>query len=479
MVREKKPLILVVDDDSGHRNMLRTLLDDWGYAVALAGDGEEAVNMCREQPFDLVLMDVRMPKKNGFDALLDIHALNPAIPVLMMTAYSEIEAAVACIKAGAYDYLTKPLDFEKLKVAVRNVFAYRTLQEENSTLMENLSSALGTVNIIGNSEGMRRCLDMVRTIAPSEATCLVLGESGTGKELIAKAIHMNSGRKKGPYVAFNCAAITESLMESELFGHEKGAFTGADRRRDGRFVQADGGTLFLDEIGEMPILMQAKLLRVLQEREVQPVGSGKTLHVDVRIIAATNRDLEEEVAAGRFREDLYYRLNVVSLHLPPLRDREEDIPVLARHFLDAYARKNNKTVKGFAPSAMDRLLRYPWPGNVRELENVIERAVVLLLGDTVSERELPEALLSQACPAQTDGAAAVSAALPRAFADPGPNPGLPLTEPGATLRDLEQAAIMQTLAAVNGNKSEAAKRLGITRKTLHMKLQKYEEDVEE
>ena len=454
--------ILLVDDDPAHRDMLHTLLDDWGYGVEEAGDGEEAVAQCRERPFDLVLMDLRMPKKNGLEALVEIKAFNPAIPVLMMTAFSDVEAAVTAIKSGAYDYVTKPLDFEKLKVSLRNVFEYTILRQEHDTLLDTLASPQETFGIIGHSEPMRQMLSMVRTIAPSDATVLVCGESGTGKELIAKAIHTGSGRKKGPYVAFNCAAITESLMESELFGHEKGAFTGADKRREGRFAQADKGTLFLDEIGEMPLLMQAKLLRVIQEREVQPVGSDRTVHVDVRLVAATNRDLAVEVAGGRFREDLYYRLNVVSLALPPLRDRPDDIPLLAQYFLAAYAEKNGKPVKGFSPGAMDRLIRYAWPGNVRELENVIERAVVLLLGDHVTERELPPQLHAVPEAPYVEGVG--SATTPGVTDDPG------------TLRDVERTAILQTLALTGGNKSEAAKRLGITRKTLHAKLQQYGEE---
>ena len=445
--------ILAVDDDSGHRDMLCTLLDDWGYAVVPAEDGEAAVELCRERSFDLVIMDVRMPKKSGLEALEEIKAFNPAIPVLIMTAFSDIAAAVTAIKAGAYDYLTKPLDFEKLRITLRNVFAYVSLQQENTDLRGALSSGAGADGIIGQSEPMRQMLSMVQTIAPSDATVLISGESGTGKELIAKAIHKSSNRSSGPYVAFNCAAITESLMESELFGHEKGAFTGADRRRDGRFVQADKGTLFLDEIGEMPLLMQAKLLRVIQEREVQPVGSDKILPIDVRIIAATNRDLAEEVAGGRFREDLFYRLNVFSLALPPLRERPEDVASLAQSFLENFAAKNGKQIKGFTPGAMDRLIRYTWPGNVRELENVIERAVVLLLGEHVSERELPAHI------AATNGPQTMS----------------PFAQ-ALTLRDLERNAIIQTLNRTGGNKSEAAKILGITRKTLHTKLQQYEDE---
>ena len=551
--------ILVVDDDSGHRKMLHTLLNDWGYTVVGASNGQEAVDFCKERPFDLVLMDVRMPKKSGLEALPEIKAHNPAIPVLIMTAFGDVEAAVTAIKAGAYDYLTKPLDFEKLKVALRNIFEFVSLKQENTALTENLNSVLGTSEIIGQSSAMHNILNLVQTIAPSEATVLINGESGTGKELIAKAIHMNSTRRAAPYVAFNCAAITESLFESELFGHEKGAFTGADRRRDGRFVAAEKGTLFLDEVGEIPLLMQAKLLRVLQEREVQPVGSDKTIAIDVRIITATNRNLVEEVEAGRFREDLYYRINVVCLDLPPLRTRPEDIPLLAQHFLNKFTKQNGKNVKGFTPAAMDALIHYPWPGNVRELENVIERAVVLLLSEFVSEHELPPQVLRYHAPHGLVSAGVVSAQPQSQFqaqvqdqdqvqvqvqALPQFSPGRPsqaeasqveasqaqfsqaeahlaqssqtnfasselispeilLAEnnraennragtahtvsvaaqaqtkkmpPPTTLKDMEREMILACLAETGGNKSETAKRLGITRKTLHLKLQKFAEE---
>jgi two-component system response regulator HydG len=296
---------------------------------------------------------------------------------------------------------------------------------------------------------MRRLMEMLATIAPSEATVMITGESGTGKELIARAIHANSPRRKGPYIAVNCAALTETLLESELFGHEKGAFTGAERRREGRFLAADKGTIFLDEIGEMPLSMQVKLLRVIQEREIQRVGGDQTLKVDVRIVAATNRDLLAEVEAGRFRQDLYYRLNVVALVLPPLRDREEDIPLLAAHFLKRFAETNGKRIKGFTPEAMDRLLKHPWPGNVRELENAVERAVVLALGEYVGERELPPTLAGGEENRPEGG-----------FAN-------------LTLEELERRAILDALEAAGGNKSEAARRLGITRKTLHAKLNRY------
>ena len=447
--------ILVVDDDGPHRNMLLTLLRNWGYRADEAADGEAAVEKCRDQSFDLVLMDVRMPKKTGLEALKDMHMFNPALPVLIMTAFSNVEAAVEAIKNGAYDYLTKPLDFEKLKVVLRNVFEHVGLIQANASLSSALAATEIRSNIIGQSDPMRDLLEMVRAIAPSDATVLLAGESGTGKELVAKAIHANSRRAKGPYVAVNCAAITESLLESELFGHEKGAFTGADKRRDGHFMQADNGSIFLDEIGELPLSMQAKLLRAIQEREVQRVGGGKAVPVDVRIIAATNRDLQRAVTGGTFREDLFYRLNVVSLTLPALRERSDDIPLLAQHFLERFAQKNSKPVKGFTPGAMDRLLRYEWPGNVRELENVIERAVVLLIGEHIGERELPGKLLKIS--AAEDGLETAAMT-------------------GLTLEAVERTVIMETLQRFGGNKSEAARSLGINRKTLHMKLAKYDVD---
>jgi len=452
-MKVSKVKILIVDDDPGHRGMLTTLLADWGYRLEEAADGETAVAMCRERAFDLILMDVRMAGISGIEALKEIKAYNPAIPILIMTAYSNVETAVEAIKSGAYDYLTKPLDFDDLRLTLDRALDHASLRDENKALRQTLSASFDPGGIIGQSSPMHRLLEMLATIAPSEATVMITGESGTGKELIARAIHVNSPRRKGPYVAVNCAALTETLLESELFGHEKGAFTGADRRREGRFLAADKGTIFLDEIGEMPLSMQVKLLRVIQEREIQRVGGDHTLKVDVRIVAATNRDLLAEVEAGRFRQDLYYRLNVVALALPPLREREEDIPLLASHFLAKFAIKNGKRIKGFTPEAMDRLLKHQWPGNVRELENAVERAVVLARGEYISERELPPAL---------SGGGAGEGRPEGGFAN-------------LTLEELERLAILDALDAAGGNKSEAARRLGITRKTMHSKLVKYGE----
>ncbi|MDO9082090.1 MAG: sigma-54 dependent transcriptional regulator, partial [Humidesulfovibrio sp.] len=364
---------------------------------------------------------------------------------------SNVESAVEAIKAGAYDYLTKPLDFDDLKLTLERALDHTSLRDENKALRVTLAASFDPGGIIGSSPPMRQLLEMLSTIAPSEATVLITGESGTGKELIAKATHANSSRQKGPYVAVNCAALTENLLESELFGHEKGAFTGADRRHDGRFQMADKGTIFLDEIGEISLAMQVKLLRAIQEREIQRVGGDHAIKVDVRILAATNRDLMQEVEVGRFRQDLYYRLNVVMLSLPPLRDRVEDIPLLATHFLKKFASKNGKQVKGFTPEAMDRLLKYPWPGNVRELENGVERAVVLLAGEYIREQDLPSAI-----------------ALSGAGASPA---GVNIQD--MTLDEIERVAILEALEGAGGNKSETARKLGITRKTLHAKLQRY------
>lgn len=440
--------ILLVEDDISHCTILQALISGWGYRVSVAHNGRQALEQVRAQPFDLILSDVRMAEMDGIAALKAIKSYNPAIPILIMTAYSNVESAVEAIKAGAYDYLTKPLDFDTLQLTLARALEHTSLKSENQDLKQRLR--FDQQNFIGRSEPMRKLLEMIAMIAPSEATVLISGESGTGKELIARAVHANSLRKERPLVSINCAALSESLLESELFGHEKGAFTGADKRREGRFMEADQGTLFLDEIGEVSPLMQAKLLRAIQEREIQRVGSNQTLSVDVRLIAATNRDLLADVEAGRFRQDLYYRLNVVTVDSPPLRARREDIPLLAMHFLAKFAERNRKPVKGFTPLAMDMLLKYSWPGNVRELENSVERGVILLSGDFISEKELPLSI-SQCVDVQPD------------------------RQCGQAIQPLEQIekqAILAALEQTAGNKTEAAKQLGITRKTLLAKLQK-------
>lgn len=459
----KDAVVLIVDDDDGHLAMLKTVLSGWGYAVEGAEDGSIAVERIRERPFDLVLMDVRMAVMSGIEALKEIKEYNPAIPVLIMTAYSSVETAVEALKSGAYDYLTKPLDMDELRHTLVRALDHTRLEVEVRALRQLLPQGAGMPEIIGKSEPMRALSEMVATVAPSEATVLITGESGTGKELVARAIHAMSERKSGPMVTVNCAALSESLLESELFGHEKGAFTGAEKRREGRFMAASKGTLFLDEIGEISQAVQAKLLRAIQEREIQRVGGEKPLLVDVRIIAATNRDLLAEVREGKFREDLYYRLNVVTLHAPPLRERLEDIPLLAQFFISKFAEKNRKLVKGFTPQAMDMLLKAPWPGNVRELENAVERGVILVRGEYVSEKELPLTLSGDTgcAPDAGDSESSVVAE----------HNGDNLA--GLTLEDVERQAIMATLKEAEGNKSEAARRLGVTRATLHKKLKKY------
>ncbi|EFL51429.1 two component, sigma54 specific, transcriptional regulator, Fis family [Solidesulfovibrio fructosivorans JJ]] len=453
-----KAQILVVDDDAGHLSMLRTVLSGWGFVPQGASDGEQAVAMVREKAYDAVLLDVRMAGMGGMEALSRIKEYNPSVPVIIMTAYSSVETAIAALKTGAYDYLTKPLDLDVLRLTLERALDHMRLAAENASLREQLGPSAGGQEIIGKSKAMRDLFNMIGLVAPTEATVLITGESGTGKELVAKAIHAGSPRASGPLVAVNCAALSETLLESELFGHEKGAFTGAERRREGRFLAANKGSIFLDEIGEIAQPIQAKLLRVIQEREIQRVGGDKPVGVDVRILAATNRDLKKEVEEGRFREDLYYRLNVVSITVPPLRERAEDIPLLAQFFLARFAEKNRKRIKGFTPSAMDNLIHCPWPGNVRELENAVERAVILSVGEYVSERELP---LCDPIGTKADAGAGAG--------DVG---GLT----GRALDDVEREVILATLESCGGNKSETARVLGITRATLHKKLKKYGDD---
>ncbi len=446
-----KNTILVVDDDFAHRTMLKTLIGGWGYEVREADDGAAAVDAVGKEPFDLVLMDIRMARVSGIEALEEIRKFNPALPVVLMTAYASVETAVEALKKGAYDYLTKPLDFDELRLALERALEHTHLKEENRELRERLGARFDRGSLIGRSAAMTKLLDLVAQVAPSEATVLVTGESGTGKEMIAGAIHFNSPRKAGPFIRINCAAITETLLESELFGHEKGSFTGADRRKEGKFRLADRGTIFLDEVSEMSLGMQVKLLRVLQEREFTRVGGEEVIRVDVRVIAATNRDLLSAVAERRFREDLFYRLNVVNLRVPALRERREDIPLLAQHFLKTFAEKNRKALQGFTPRAMDRLLRYPWPGNVRELMNTVERGVVLTRADILDEVDVAPVLEAETVPSPAGAAAATD----------------------ASLEAVEKATILKTLDESGGNKSEAARRLGITRRTLHLKLKKY------
>lgn len=451
--------ILVVDDDAAHRLMLRAILTDEGYAVAEADDGATAVQAVRKAFYDLILMDVRMTEMDGLEALEQIKRSSPGMPVLMMTAYPSVPPAVKAMKLGALDYLTKPLDTDELRLRIAKLLRQSgsaALRGGDSSVRGNDSSALrgGLKNIaglIGNSAKMQELFETLALVAPTDTTVLILGESGTGKELIADAITSNSSRAAKPFVKVNCAALPETLLESELFGHEKGAFTGAIARRQGRFEVANGGTIFLDEIGELPVTIQVKLLRVLQEQQFEPVGSSKTTTVDVRVIAATNRNLEAEMAQGKFREDLFYRLNVFPIQVPPLRERKEDLQPLAEFFLKKYSGKHKRLIKNFAPRTLDLLLRHEWKGNVRELENTVERSVILCREDAIQPSHLP-------APLQALAGDAVAASGP---------------EPGVTLKDMERQLILATLQQYDGNRTKTADALGISRRSLQMKLKEY------
>jgi len=446
--------ILIVDDDKAHLSMLETLLKSLSQSTECVTDGEDAIREARENPYDVILMDVRMANVSGMEALREIKAFNPSIPIIIMTAYSSVDKAVEAMRLGADDYLTKPLNFEELKLSIERATKHLQLSLENKQLKEQLISDNSFSGIIGSSHAMQEVIKTAKIAAPTDATILISGESGTGKELFAKALHNNSNRKQNRLVSVNCAALNETLLESELFGHEKGAFTGAEKRRDGLFLAADKGTIFLDEIGEIPLSMQVKLLRAIQEREIQKVGSDKSIKIDVRIIVATNRNLEEEVKKGHFREDLFYRLNVINIKVPPLRDRGDDVPLLAQRFLNKYTKENDKLIKGFTPMAMDALSKYSWPGNVRELENVIERAIILCMGQYISEKDLPPNILKDYEPEdaiQTQ-----------------------LSGGGKSLDDIEKIALIETLKQTKGNKTEAATILNITRTTLRNKLKKHD-----
>jgi two-component system response regulator HydG len=449
---DMKPKILVVDDESSHRQMIKAVLSAEGYEIREAADGNQAVKAVEEKFHDLILMDIRMPGPSGIESLQKIKDISPGIPIIIMTAYASVNTAIDALKSGAYDYLTKPLDIEELKILVAKALRFQKLEQENIYLKEQLNDRFDFSKIIGRSPAMKQLFETMALVAPSEATVLIVGESGTGKELIANAIHQNSARAQRPFIKVNCAALPETLLESELFGHEKGAFTGAAARRQGRFQLAHNSSILLDEIGEMSPTTQAKILRVLQEREFEPIGSTQTIKVDTRVIAATNKNLEEEIKQGRFREDLFYRINVVTIKVPPLRERHDDIPLLADFFLKRFAEKNRRVIKGFTPRAMDLLMRYDWAGNARELENIVERAVIMARGDMITPMEFPENLkeLDQELKeARIDIAA------------------------GRSLKEIEKEMILRTLEETEGNRTHAANILGISRRTLQLKLKEY------
>jgi two-component system NtrC family response regulator len=442
--------ILVVDDEPPQLELIGGFLKKQGFEVTLAESGEKALQIFRRESFDLVLTDQRMPNLSGLDLLKAVRTVNPETPVIVVTAYGSIETAVSAIKAGATDYLTKPLNLDELLHRIEKVREHHRLVLENRDLREELGERHRIEGIIGESGRMLEVFSLVRRVAPSEATVLIRGESGTGKELIAKAIHFASPRASGPLVKVNCAALPETLLESELFGHEKGAFTGALVTRKGRFEVASGGTIFLDEIGDLPTHLQAKLLRVLQEREFERVGSSKPISIDVRILAATHRDLERLLKAGQFRDDLYYRLNVVTIVLPPLRERRQDLPLFMDHLLRVFAEKNGKKIRGFTSEAREALLRYDYPGNVRELENIIERASVITRSDVIGRADLPISIQEpevEVINSETD---------------------LPVV-----VERLERRMIREALARSGGVQTRAAEQLGITERALRYKLKKY------
>lgn len=494
--------VLVIDDEPGHRMMVRAVLEDAGWDVLEAASGEEALELFGRDSHHarVVLADMNMPGMDGRVTMSKIHEINPTLPVIMLTAYGTVGTAVEAMKRGAFDYLTKPADNDELILTLNRAWEYTRLQEENERLRVELSGESALKPLVGTSAPIRRVHEFIRQAGPSEATVLITGESGTGKELIADALHACSSRSKNPLIKVNCAAIPAQLLESELFGYERGAFTGAVKDKPGRFQLASGGTLFLDEIGEIPLDLQAKLLRAIQERIVEPLGSVRSLPVDVRILAATNKNLRREVSGGSFREDLFFRLNVLEIESPPLRERLDDLPLLVSHILTALSEKNHKNVRGVSPSFLQQLSVYNWPGNVRELENVLERALILSRSDILDRDALPPQI--QYCPqpgisSHGGGESPEGVALSRltmvtppplssdgsfpaypARADNGhptsqePLPRQPHAAP-SVLEEAERNALIEILRLHEGHREKTAEALGISRRTLQYKLKKF------
>jgi two-component system, NtrC family, response regulator AtoC len=440
------PAILIVEDEAKMRRLLELNLGEQGFTTHAVADAEAGLKLLGQEKVDLVVTDFRLPGMNGLEFLQAIKRVNASLPVVMMTAYGSVESAVEAMKMGASDYVLKPFSLEEMTLVVRKELDAHNLREENRSLREALGQRYQYKSIIAQSDKMQSVLAMVERVAPTNATVLLGGESGVGKDLVARAIHEHSNRKSGPFVKINSTAIPENLLESELFGYEKGAFSGAVGSKPGKFELADKGTLFLDEIGDVPAATQVKLLRVLQEREFERLGGTKTLKVDVRLIAATNRDLRAALEDGSFREDLYYRLNVVAIDIPPLREHKEDVPELAQFFLEKYGREAAHPVKGMTPAAMKLLVEFHWPGNVRELENVVQRAVTLARAETLDVDDIH---------------------LDRPHAANNSTPVLP---PGMTLEQWEQEIIREALRQANGNKSQAARALGLSRNALRYRL---------
>ncbi len=456
-VEQAKPCVLVVDDDKNTRDGLQRALRRC-YDVRVAESGDRALEALAQNEVDVLLSDVRMPGMDGVTLLQRARARHPQLISILLTAYGNVEIAVEAMKAGAYDFLMKPVNLDHLDLLLKRALRSREVEAENVQLREQLDNKFGLENIVGNSAPMHALFDTIRQASPTQATVLVQGESGTGKELVAHAVHRLSTRAKGPFVAVHCAALSANLLESELFGHEKGAFTGAVSQRKGRFEMADGGTLFLDEISEIDAAVQVKLLRVLEERRFERVGGDKAIEVDIRLIAATNRDLKALVAEGKFREDLFFRLDVVNIELPPLRARVDDVPMLCSHFIAEFAEKNGKTVDGITPDAVNLLMAYGWPGNVRELRNTIEKMVVLARSDRLTARDIPANIKDEARREGGDVSRGLAVA------------------PESSLADAEKAMIYAAIKQQNGNRTKAAEALGISRRTLHRKLRQYEEE---
>ena len=449
---EKAPgTILLVDDDIAHRTMLKVNLGSVGYHVEVVADGDEVLPFLRRHEADLILLDMKMARMDGLATLSILLQAGYTLPVIVLTAFSSVESAVEAMKKGAFDYIVKPVDIEELKLIIERALSFRILSEENKTLKNRLGERFSFDNIIGKSAAMQEMFATLSMVAPTDATVLITGESGTGKELVANALHHNSPRRAFPFIKLNCAALNENLLESELFGHEAGAFTGAAGRRKGRFESAHKGTLFLDEIGDMSPPTQAKILRVLQEGEFERLGGVETIKVDVRLLAATHKNLLTMIEEEKFRQDLFFRLSVVPVHLPALRERALDIPELANHFLRRFTEKNRKDIKGIHPEALNLLMQYGWPGNIRELENTLERAVILCLGEQITPQDLPPHLLAK----EVQG-------MKR-----------PQVDDGFTLRDMEREVIKSTLNTMGNNKSLTAKKLGVSRQTLLNKIKEY------
>ncbi|PIV21860.1 MAG: hypothetical protein COS40_06710 [Deltaproteobacteria bacterium CG03_land_8_20_14_0_80_45_14] len=445
--------IMVIDDEPLMRITVQDALAADGYKVTTAETAEKGLTLLRENPADILITDLKLPDMDGIQVLEEVKTMNPDTQVIMITAYGSIDSAVTAMKAGASDYLTKPFAMDELLLIIKRLLRMRQLEEENISLRKRVEERYGLEGLVGKSPQMLKIYDLIETVSQTDTTVLINGESGTGKELVANAIHFRSLRKNGPFIKVNCAALPETLLESELFGHEKGAFTGALKQRKGRFEMADGGTLFLDEIGDISFGVQVKLLRVLQERQFERVGGNETLSVDVRLICATQRDLKEEIQKGTFREDLYYRLNVVPVILPPLRERREDILLLADHFVDRFSKKMGKEIVGLSKDAKTLLLRYPYPGNIRELENMVERAAALIKGKVIQAEDLPEEICGGETPVRNI-CEKIRASKPLSSAT----------------RFFEKEYIQSVLEKTKGKKGQAAEILGISRKTLWEKI---------